>query len=67
MNRVIIRQQPCQITDFFKLFFLGMTFQVEEMYWKKTVKGKNYNQTHKAFILDVKSQQLKDSAGKIDI
>ena len=45
-----------------------MTFQVEEMYLggKKTLRGKNCKQNHKAVILGVKGQWLKDSAGKID-
>lgn len=45
-----------------------MKFQAEEMYLRKknTLKEKNYNQTHKAVILDVKGQWFKDSAGKID-
>ena len=67
MNRVIIRQQPCQITDFFQHIFPRDDISSRRNVSEKNTEGKKTTIRLTAFlnILDVKSQQLKDSAGKI--
>lgn len=67
MNRIIIRHFK-SLWLFFQHIFsrddISNRRNVSEK--KNTLKEKNYNQNHKAVILDVKGQWFKDSAGEID-